>query len=489
MSSSPSTDKASSSIDKEKLSTEIVTVEDVAPSSPSVAVDHKKVLRKLDLRLMPPVCLLYLFCFLDRANITNAEVAGMGTDLHFTGIQFNLCIALTLIPYCLLHSPSNILLKKVGPARWLPIIMFVWGSIVVSMAFARSFAGLMTARGFLGAAESGLLPGLTYYLSAWYPKFAQAKRIGLMYSGVSIAGGFGGLLAYIIQDKMHGLGGLAGWCWIFLCEGLMTVVIAVILFFYMYDYPENATFLTDAERVWLLETLKLDSAAGSKKFKRKFIVQAIKEPKAYLFASLFFLSAIPGASFSTFLPTIINGMGFSSTQAQILTIPPNIAGCFFTLCISYLSDKKHFRGPFILAWCPVAILGYALLIGTRTLAAQYLGSVLVLGGIIPCVAMQLSWTGGNFAGELKRAVVIGMVLGIIAAFIYRLQDSPRFLLGHTICISSLCMFYVMCIVAILTLHTLNKKKIAQCERDGLTLADEDAFTELGDRSPLYRYTL
>ncbi|PIL29683.1 MFS general substrate transporter [Ganoderma sinense ZZ0214-1] len=435
MSSSSSTDKEK--LSTEKLSAEIVTVEYVAPS-PSVAVDHKKVLRKLDLRLMPSVCLLYLFCALDRSNITNAEVAGMGTDLHFTGVQFNLCVALTL---------------------------------------------------------SGLLPGVTYYLCAWYPKFAQAKRIGLMYSGVSIAGGFGGLLAYIIQDKMDGLGGLAGWCWIFLCEGLMTVVIAVILFFSMYDYPENATFLTDAERAWLLETLKLDSAAGSKKFKRKFIVQAIKEPKAYLFASLFFLSAIPGASFSTFLPTIINGMGFSSTNAQILTLPPHVAGCITTLFVSYLSDKKHFRGPLILALCPVAILGYALLISTRTLAAQYLGSVLVLAGLVPCVATQLSWMGGNFAGLLKRAVVIGMVLGfgniggIIAAFIYRQQDSPRYTLGHTICISSLSLFYVMCIVAIVTLHMLNKRKIAQCERDGLTLADEDTFAELGDRSPLYRYTI
>nr|VWO95920.1 Uncharacterized protein [Ganoderma boninense] len=353
MSSSPSTDK-------EKLSTEIVTVDHV-PLSSSLAVDQKKVLRKLDLRLMPSACLLFLFYALGISNITNAEVAGMGRNLHFTGVQFNLCVALTLIPSCLLPSPSrslirgrlrrNILLKKIGPARWLPLIMFVWGSIVVSMAFAKNFAGLMM------------------------------------------------------------LGGLAGWCWIFLCEGLITVLIAIILFFYMYDYPENAAFLTAAERAWLLETLKLDSAGGSKKFKRKFIVQAICDPKMYLFASLYFLSSIPVVSFSTFLPTIINGMGFSSTNSQILTAPPLVAACFVTFCVSYLSDKKHLRGPFILACCPIAILGYALLIATKALAAQYVGSVLVLAGLVPAVAMQLSWTGGNFAGELKRAVVIGLVLG------------------------------------------------------------------------------
>ncbi|KAM5543421.1 hypothetical protein V8D89_002672 [Ganoderma adspersum] len=481
---------SSSLTDDEKLSVENVTVEVVATS-----VDHKKVLRKLDLHLIPPVCMLYLLCFLDRANITNAKVAGLTTDLNITGVQFNLVVAVTLIPYSILQAPSNIALKKIGPARWLPMIMFIWGSILVSMAFAKNLGGLMAARGFLGAAESGLLPGLTYYLCAWYPKFAQAKRIGFMFSGVALAGAFGGLLAYVIQDELHGIGGLAGWSWIFLLEGLLTVVVAVGLFCYMYDYPENATFLTDAERSWLLETIKQDSAAGSKKFKREFIVQAIRDPKAYLYVSIFLLSAIPAVSFTTFLPTIIDGMGFSSTRAQILTIPPNATACILTLCVSYLSDKKHIRGPIILAWCPVAMVGYTLLIMTKTSSGQYAGAVLVMAGLVPCVATQLSWAGGNFAGELKRAVVIGMVVGfgnfggIVASFIYRQQDSPRYTLGHTVCIASLCLFYVMVVVAVVTLRALNKRKIAQCEREGLTLADEDTFAELGDRSPLYRYTI
>ena len=125
----------------------------------------------------------------------------------------------------------------------------------------------------------------------------------------------------------------------------------------------------------------------------------------------FHSSAIPAVSFTTFLPTIINGMGFSSTRAQILTIPPNATACALTLFLSYLSDKKHVRGPFILAWCPVAMVGYALLIATKTSSGQYAGAVLTMAGLVPCVAMQLSWAGGNFAGELKKAVVIGMVVG------------------------------------------------------------------------------
>ena len=116
-------------------------------------------------------------------------------------------------------------------------------------------------------------------------------------------------------------------------------------------------------------------------------------------------------SFNVFLPTIINGLGYSSTHAQLLSIPPNATGCIFTLVVSYLSDKKRIRGPFILVGCPVAIVGYAMLIATKTPAMQYAGSIVVAAGLLPSVATLLAWTGGNFAGEVKRAVVIGIVIG------------------------------------------------------------------------------
>ncbi|KAM5543419.1 hypothetical protein V8D89_002670 [Ganoderma adspersum] len=479
----------SSFTDHEKLSTESAIVEVSAPS-----VDPRKVLRKMDLHLVPPVSILYLLSVLDRANIgTSDYVAGLASSLHLTGVQFNLCVAIMLIPYSLLQVPSNIALKKVGPSRWLPIIMFVWGSILVSMAFVRNFRGLMTARVFLGTVESGLLPGLTYYLCAWYPKFAQAKRIGFMYSGVSLAGAFGGLLAYAIE-KMNGIGGLPGWSWIFILEGLLTVLVAAIFYFYMYDNPENATFLTDAERTWLLETIKHDSAGGSKQFKREFIFQALRDPKAYIFMAMFFLSCVPAVSFNVFLPSIINGLGYSSTHAQLLSIPPNATGCVFTLVMSYLSDKKGIRGPFILVGCPVAIVGYAMLIAAKTPEIQYAGSVIVAAGLLPSVATLLAWAGGNFAGEVKRAVVIGIVTGFgnlggqvfVASFMYVQQDSPRYLPGHAACIASLFIFTVLCALAMFWLHALNRSKIAQCEREGITADKSEAFAELGDSSPLYR---
>ncbi|PIL23086.1 MFS general substrate transporter [Ganoderma sinense ZZ0214-1] len=454
---------------------------------PAQSVDPKRVLWKLDSRLLPVACTLYFLCSLDRTNIGttvysnpfgpadgdvaiavtgNAKIAGLVADLHLTGVQFNLCVAILLIPYSLLDVPA---LKKIGPSRWLPLSMVLWGCIMVSMSFVKNFGGIMTARVFLGAAEAGILPGLTYYLSAWYPKASLAKRIGILYAGSTLASAFGGLLAFAIE-KMNGIGRLAGWSWIFLLEGLLTVLVATLLHFCMHDYPENAAFLSKAERDWLLDTIRGDTVGLSRHFKREFVIQALRDPQAYIHAVIFFFTALPALSFPIFLPTIINGLGFSSTNAQLLSIAPNATGCVFTLAVCYLSDRLRARGPFILAGSAVAIVGYAIVLGTKTPAAQYAGTIVVGAGLLPSVACQLAWMGGMFGGEVKRAVAIALIVGcgnlggVVASFIYRQQDSPR-------------------------LHLINRSKIAQCEREGITAEKSDAFEELGDGSPLYRYTL
>nr|VWP01916.1 Dense granular protein GRA10 [Ganoderma boninense] len=352
-----------------------------------------------------------------------------------------------------------------------------------------------SARVLLGAAEkAGILPGLTYYLSAWYPKVALGRRIGILYAGSTLANAFGGLLAFAIE-KMNGIGGLHGWSWIFLLEGLLTISIATLLYFCMHDYPENAAFLTEAERDWLLDVIGTDSVGLSKHFKREFIFQALRDPQVYIHSAIFFFTAIPALSFPIFLPTIINGLGYSSTNAQLLSIAPNATGCVFTLAICFLSDRVRARGPFILAGSTVAVVGYAMVFATKTPPAQYAGTVVVAAGLLPSVACQLAWMGGTFGGEVKRAVAIAFIVGcgnlggIVASFIYRQQDSPRYLPGHAVCIGSLCILITLCGLAIIRLHMLNRSKIAKCEREGITAEKSEAFAELGDGSPLYRYVL
>ncbi|KAI0669050.1 MFS general substrate transporter [Trametes maxima] len=461
------------------------TVEDLG------VTEQRRVLRKLDFRLLPFVCFLFVLSFLDRANIGNAKVAGLSADLHLTGTQYSLCAAMFFIPYCLFEVPSNITLKLTSPSKWLPTTMFCWGSVMISMAFVRSFAGLLTARLFLGMTESGLFPGVTFYLCTWYPKAEQAKRIAIFSSASSIAGAFGGLLAFAIE-KMDGIGGLAGWSWIFLLEGLLTVLVAIIAYFVMYDYPENATFLTQAERTWLIVTLKRDNTGLSKDFQWKFLLQALRDPHTYMMVALFFFIFVPSYAFTLFLPTLIAALGFSASMAQLLSVPPNLAGALFTVLAGVLSDRFRVRGPLVLAGTTLALVGYVVLYATASPGAGYAGTIVAACGIYPTVACILAWTGANVGGEAKRAVVLAMVIGcgnlggIASSFIYRPQDSPRYHLGHAVNIGCLCVSILISLVAMLDFARLNRKKAAQCARDCISEGKMGDFNELGDSSPLYR---
>jgi len=181
--------------------------------------ERNRLLRKIDLHILPFVSLLYLLSFLDRANIGNAKIAGMAVDAHLTGLKYNVIAAVFFIPYALAEVPSNIALKLIRPSRWIPSIMIAWGLVMTLMCLCKTYKSLIIARVFLGLAESGLFPGVTFYLSLWYRRQDVAKRIAIFFSAATIAGAFGGILAFGIE-KMEGIGGLHGWQWIFCLEGI-----------------------------------------------------------------------------------------------------------------------------------------------------------------------------------------------------------------------------------------------------------------------------
>ncbi|PCH43104.1 phthalate transporter [Wolfiporia cocos MD-104 SS10] len=468
------------------------------PSYEPGKVTRDRILRKLDWHLLPFVSLLYLLAYLDRTNVGNAKIAGLTTDLRLTGLQFNLCSAMFFIPYCLLDIPCNMAIKYFRPSRWIPSIMFCWGVVMMSMAFVKNFAGLMATRLLLGATEAGLLPGVAFYLCLWYPRDAQAQRLGIFISASSMsAGAFGGLLAYAIE-KMDGIGGLAGWSWIFILEGLVTIVVAISAFVIMQDYPETAGFLTEEEREWLVQTIKQDTVGSSKALKRKFLLEALRDPHAYMFAAMDFFVIVPLFAYALFLPTIIVGLGYSSLHAQLLTIPPNICGSLVTILIGAVSDRVGMRGPFILCGACVTLTGYTILLCTEKPIVGYIGTLLAASGIFQASLCILAWTSGNAGGDIKRGAMIAIMTGlgnsgaIASSFIYRAQDSPRYRPGHATNIGCCCMVVILSIVCMVEFARLNRVKRAQCAGERIFPEDQsryEEFAELGDKSPLYKYTL
>ena len=179
---------------------------------------EQALVRKLDKFIVPVVMMAYLLCFLDRTNIGNARLFGLEDDLGLKGDQYQVAVAILFVPYVLIEVPSNLILKKFRPSRWLSFITTGWGIVSTLMGIVQSYPGLLVTRALLGLLEGGLLPGLTVYLTLFYTKKEIALRIGYLFVSSALAGACGGMLAYGI-GYMDGVNGLSGWRWIFIIEG------------------------------------------------------------------------------------------------------------------------------------------------------------------------------------------------------------------------------------------------------------------------------
>ncbi|KAJ7281995.1 MFS general substrate transporter [Mycena rebaudengoi] len=462
------------------------------PTERNPVVLDSSVRRKVDIRLIPLITILYLCCFLDRSNLGTSP--GMEVDLELSGIRYQLASAAFFITYSLLEIPCNVVLKLLRPSIWIPSITLAWGITMVSMAFVTSYQGLIIARLFLGVAEAGLAPALGFCITLWYSRDEQARPLACYFSAATLAGAFGGLLSFSIE-KMDGLGGLHGWSWIFLLEGLITVLVAFVAFGTMIDYPSTANFLTSKEREHLLDVLRLDSAGEPSHFKMRFVWKTLQNPRSWLQTLIYVGATAPLYSFTLFLPTIIHALGFSATHAQLLTIPPYAVGCLSTIVFGVLSDRTKTRGLFVTGLSALGLVGYAMLLATGAPSASYAACVLISGTVFPIIPIIVVWSAGNAGGSLMKAVVIGQIGmvgnlgGICASFIYRTQDTPRFRLGHSVAMGFLCIACAGSIFATWMYKRLNEAKVQQCTRQNIAADRKAEFGSLGVASPLFRYAL
>uniref|UniRef100_A0A8H7N4Q1 Major facilitator superfamily (MFS) profile domain-containing protein n=1 Tax=Bionectria ochroleuca TaxID=29856 RepID=A0A8H7N4Q1_BIOOC len=241
----------------------------------------KKLMRKVDLWLIPWLSLLYLLSFLDRTNIGNARLEGMELDLGMVEGNYNMALTIFFIGYAVAEPITNALLKRLTPRIFFTGIIVVWGIIMTLMGLCKNNAGLLAARWFLGIAEAGLFPGVNYYLSCWYKSSEIGVRSSLFFSAAALAGSFGGLLAAAIA-KMKGVGGLPGWAWIFIIEGLATTLVGVFCWWMVFDWPETASFLNEDDRIRVQRRLIKDrQGRTAEDFDKRHIYAALKDWKTY----------------------------------------------------------------------------------------------------------------------------------------------------------------------------------------------------------------
>ena len=183
------------------------------------AEEEKKLVRKIDLFLLPTIWLMYLLSYIDRTNIGNAKIAGMAKDLDLSSGQYSVALVVFFIGYVICEPPSNMILVRSRPSRYLPAIMIIWGMLTCCMAAIKSYHHLIILRIFVGIIESGFAPGILLIISSWYKREEQSKRFAVYISAAILSGAFGGLLAGAITGGLEGAGGLRGWRWLFIVEG------------------------------------------------------------------------------------------------------------------------------------------------------------------------------------------------------------------------------------------------------------------------------
>ncbi|KAI9293703.1 MFS nicotinic acid transporter-like protein Tna1 [Neoconidiobolus thromboides FSU 785] len=370
----------------------------------------KKLVRKVDLRLIPFLTILYIFSFLDRVNIGHARLYQLEKDLNLGPNEFSWTLSIFFIGYVVFEVPSNLMMKRTSPAIWISRIMITWGIITMSMAASYNFAGLMASRFFLGLAEAGLFPGIVFYLSSWYTRKEQGVRIASFFSASTFAGAFAGLIAYGIA-YMNGVGGLKSWQWIFIIEGFPTVILGVITLFVLPSSPQDAKWLNEEEKIILSERLKEDHVElESKKFDKKQFMEAITDYKTYLFMLCFFGFYAPVYSLALLTPTILSTMGFSILNTFLLTIPPNLVCCVVATVAGWNSDRTMERGYHVIFGAIIGVAGFFVLIFAEILAVKYFGLILASSGLVSCLPPLLSWSNNNTIGSTKLATVSAMII-------------------------------------------------------------------------------
>ncbi|MCJ1377293.1 hypothetical protein MMC17_000387 [Xylographa soralifera] len=457
---------------------------------------ERRLMTQIDLRVIPVLSILYLLAFLDRTNIANAAVYGLSTDLGLVSgsNQYNTALTIFFVPYILFEIPSNILLKKLKPHVWLSGCMFVFGLVTICQGLVKGYSGLLATRFFLGLAETGMFPGSFYLIGMWYKRAEAQKRYSFFFSSTTLAGAFGGLLAAAI-GKMNGMRGYLAWRWIFILEGVVTCIVAIIFFFLIPSFPEDASWLTEDERAYVKARLQADQgrSAAERNISFKDVRTIFKDYKIFVGGFMYFGLIVPAYGYAFFAPGIIKTYGYSTIQTQLHSVPPWATAFGFAMLVAFFSDTLKHRFIFTLLPICVSITGFAILLTVHTNHnLEYAALFLVTSGTYGAMPVVVCWFTQNLGGHHRRAVGtawqigFGNIGGIIATYAFLSSDAPLYRTGYAICIGFVCLSAASCVTYFVSVWMQNRSRDRAGRNLGLT---EWEKTEKGDMSPDYRYQL
>lgn len=354
--------------------------------------------------------------------------------------------------------------------------------------------------------RAGFFPAAIYLISQWYLPGETQVRIAIFYTASALSGAFSGLLAFAIA-KLDGVAGVAGWRWIFILEGIASVLTGVATFFFLVDTPElSSGWLTPNEIKYLRfrqEALKGNSRRAKeaeKSRKWEILKSTLCDWQIYLQALVYWSNTAPNYGMKFSMPQIIKDMGFSRSKAQLMTIPPYFIGAISAYVSSYFSDRFRWRMPFIVAGQAILVISFIILFVLSDKAESNIGTcyfavLLACVGFYPINPGGNAWTAENLAGPTKKAqglaflAALGNIGGIIGSNIYIDSEAPRYPTGYGASFGFAGLGILCCLVLEYCYWRINKKRAAMSEDEIRGKYTDDELNQLGDRSLLFKYSL
>jgi ACS family tartrate transporter-like MFS transporter len=342
---------------------------------------RRSALRKASLRLLPLIAIGYGIAYMDRVNISFAALQ-MNHDLHFSASVYGFGAGLFFLSYAACEVPSNLLLVRFGARRWLARIMFTWGLLSIGMLFVKTPHQFYAMRFLLGMAEAGFFPGVIYYLSRWFPLAQRSRAVSRFYISMPLSSAVMGLVAGALLN-LGGRGGLAGWQWLFLIEGLPAVALSILFLLHLPDGPERAPWLNSEERSWLQAELNRDDAATGTVHGGSEVAHALRQARVWVLG-LFLLCLYMGNYGYLFsAPAMIQRVtGFGPTRVGLIVVVLGVLGALGMLANSAHSDKKSECYLHVALPCALVAAGFA--------AAGLSGRAVIVIPAFACIMIGLS---------------------------------------------------------------------------------------------------
>ncbi|KAH7406473.1 major facilitator superfamily transporter [Phaeosphaeria sp. MPI-PUGE-AT-0046c] len=441
---------------------------------PDDSTSSRGVNRKMDIALLPFLSLLYLFNGLDRSNIGNAETQGFSRDIGASPDDLNLAVSLFSVTFVLFQLPSAAMGRWLGAKRWIIFMMIGWGTFTIAHAFVRGRSTLIAVRLMIGTFEAAFYPTAVAYLSCFYCRYDLAVRLAIFYGQYAIAGAFSGSIAFgVFHLKSNAL---YGWQCLFIIEGTLTVIMALIAWFWLPHEPASAWFLAKDERQFAAVRIIKDNFdyvahnsnetdRSHSRLSKRDVIETMVDWNTWYVLVFNICASVPNQTFSVFLPLVVQGLDYSAIEANLMSVPPYICGATGLYLFALSSDYRKERGYHIVISISISLIGLLVTVMCDSSQVKHAGLCILLFGSYVAAPLTVAWLSGNIPKPGKRSLVLGVngfgnLAGIIGSQLYRKRFAPEYLFPFYVTLGFVAAALLGYIAYRFTLAAVNKRKRA-----------------------------